>query len=311
MENRQKNIWVFGGTGFVGEALVSHLALNPHNRLFLLLHRTTNFKKYESFNTFVGSLSGFDFRLFERNPPDILFHLARFAGGNAATRHFASRRAFKANRRLKTMLENLEKPPVVVYVSGSLMYGPQLGDDCATERTPLNPVAFANYYKKGEEPWIEAQNEGIPDIRFARPGWIVGPSSWFKKFFLDFYLKTGKIPFYGDGSQLMSLVGLQDCARLIDRLGREGVKGQNLNIFTMPPVTQKEFSKHLAGKLNAEVTGILLPDVIRSYGKTVASALTTSIPLSTEYSEWYQNFQPSAPDLNTILDAGLALLKNE
>jgi nucleoside-diphosphate-sugar epimerase len=235
MNNQQKNIWIFGGTGFIGNALVSQLASNPQNRLFLLLHRTTNFKKYEAFNTFYGSLSDFDFNLFERYPPDIIFHLARFAGGNPVTRHLASRRAFMANQRLKSMLKKLEKPPVVVYVSGSLMYGPQLGNGCATENTPLNPVAFATHYIKGEEPWIEAQKEGIPDIRFARPGWIVGTSSWFKEFFWNFYLKTGKIPFYGDGNQLMSVVGLQDCARLIDRLGIEGEEGTEPEYFYDAP----------------------------------------------------------------------------
>jgi nucleoside-diphosphate-sugar epimerase len=311
MNNRQKNIWIFGGTGFIGNALVSQLASNPHYRLFILLHRTTNFKKYEAFNTFVGSLSNLDFNLFKRYPPDIIFHLARFAGGNPVTRHLASRRAFKANERLKTMLENLLKPPVVVYVSGSLMYGPQLDNGCATEHTPLNPVAFAKQYIKGEEPWVEARKEGNLDIRFARPGWIVGPSSWFKEFFWHFYLKTGKIPFYGDGNQLMSVVGLEDCVRLIDRLGRGEEKRQNLNVFTIPPITQIEFSNCLAGKLNATVTGIPISDLTRKFGKTVASALTLSIPLSTEYPELYRNFQPVSPDLETMLDATLTVLKNE
>lgn len=311
MNNRQKNIWIFGGTGFIGDALVSQLALNQENRLFLLLHRTTNFKKYEDFDTFLGNLSKFDYRLFERYPPEIIFHLARFAGGNVLTRYFASQRAYKSNLRLIKMLQNLEKPPVVIYVSGSLMYGPQPGNTAATEQSPMNPVAFAEYYIKGEKPWIEAQKKEILDIRFARPGWIVGPSSWFSVFFWNFYLETGKIPYYGDGSQFMSVIGLKDCARLIGRLGREGEVGQNLNIITLPPVTQKEFSTILARRLNVPATSIPLSGLIRKYGKTVAAALTSSIPLSTEYSAWYQNFKPASPDLESVFDEVLYLLKNK
>jgi nucleoside-diphosphate-sugar epimerase len=311
MNNRQKNIWIFGGTGFIGNALVSQLDLNPNNRLFLLLHHKLNFEKYEGLNTFVGSLSGLDFCLLKRYPPDIVFHLARLPGGNVFTRSFASETAFRANRRLAGFLGNLKNPPVVVYVSGSLMYGHRVNGGQAAENDPLKPIAFARYYIRGEQPWIEAQQSGNLDVRFARPGWIIGPSSWFKVFFWNFYLKTGKIPFYGDGNQLMSVVGLEDCVRLIDRLGRGEEKRQNLNVFTIPPITQIEFSNCLAGKLNATVTGIPISGLTRKFGKTVASALTLSIPLSTEYPELYRNFQPVSPDLETMLDATLTVLKNE
>lgn len=311
MNSQQRNTWIFGATGFIGQALFDCLAENPQNRLFLLLHRRMPFKKFENHNTFTGSLPDFDPRLFERYPPHVVFHLARFPGGNAFTRTLASQRAFKANQRLVELLKKLEKPPVVVYVSGSLMYGPQKNNEPATEQTPLNPAAFAKYYIRGELPWLRAQERKILDLRFARPGWIVGPSSWFAEFFWKYYLRTGKVPYYGDGSQLMSLVGLRDCARLIARLAEKGTVRQNLNIFTMPPLSQKEFSELLAGKLNAAATGISVKDLRRRYGKTVASALTSSIPLSTLYPDFYRDYQPVAPDLEAVFDEVLSFFENK
>jgi nucleoside-diphosphate-sugar epimerase len=311
MYNQHRNIWIFGGTGFIGRALFSQLSSDLHNRLFLLLHHRTEFQKYESANTFTGSLSDFDPRLFERYPPDVIFHLARFSGSNKLTRAFASQRAFKANQRLLTILTKLNKPPVVVYVSGSLMYGPGVNGNPATELSPLNPVAYAKYYFKGELPWIRAQEKGIIDVRFARPGWIVGPASWFAEFFWNYFLKTGTVPVYGDGKQLMSLVNLLDCARLIDLIGRDNGKRQNLNIFTGPPVSQKEFSEILARKLKTTVTVVPMQNLVRKYGKTVALALTSSIPLSTGYSERIQHFVPEAPDTDSILDGVLRVLKNK
>jgi nucleoside-diphosphate-sugar epimerase len=311
MNEDRKNIWIFGATGFIGQALFDYLTENLQNRLFLLLHRRMPFKKFENHNTFTGSLSDFDPRLFGRYPPDVVFHLARFPGGNALTRTLASQRAFKANQRLVEILKNLKKPPVVVYVSGSLMYGPQKNTEPATEQTPLNPAAYAKYYIKGELPWLYAQEQEILDVRFARPGWIVGPSSWFAEFFGKYYLKTGKVPYYGDGSQLMSLVSLRDCARLIARLAEKGTVRQNLNIFTMPPLPQKEFSELLAGKLNAALTGISIQDVRRRYGKTVASALTSCIPLSTLYLDLYRDYQPVTPNLEIVFDEVLSFLENE
>lgn len=311
MNHQYRNVWIFGGTGFIGNELLSYLSSDPNNRLFLLLHRATDFKKYESFNTFVGSLENFDFRLFERYPPDVIFHLARFAGGRTLTRKIASIRAFDANRRLIEMIEKLSNPPRIVYVSGSLMYGPQDNNKQATENTSLSPAAYAKYYLKGEQPWLNAQQKGVLDIRFARPGWIVGPSSWFAEFYWKYYLKTGKIPSYGNGTQYMSLVSLQDCARLIDLLSRDEKERQNLNIFTASPVIQTDFSTTLAKLLNTSVVEISLQEIRSRFGKTVATALTTSIPLSTDYPDIYMKFKPKNPDLNSILEQVLWFFKDK
>ncbi len=309
MNNKHKRIWIFGATGFIGQALVSHLVSNSQNRLFILFHHNMPFRNYETHNTFTGSISNIEPGILRRYPPDVVFHLARIPGGNIFTRAMASQRAFRANQRLAEILRTLEKPPVVVYVSGSLMYGPRHIANPATEVTPLKPVSFAKQYIRGEQPWLQVQETRKLDVRFARPGWIVGPHSWFREFFWKHYLKSGKIPYYGDGSQLMSVIGLDDCARLIDRLAADGAARQNLNIFAFPPLPQKQFSKVLAGKLNAGVDEVPMNQLVRLYGKTVATALTSSIPLSTEHSLMYENFRPLAPDLDSIFEKVLPLLE--
>jgi nucleoside-diphosphate-sugar epimerase len=311
MENQQRNVWIFGCTGFIGQELLTHLSSDPGNRLHLLLHRRVDFRRYESFNTFVGSLEDFDSRLFDRYPPDVIFHLARFAGGRTLTRKIASIRAFNANRRLIGLIEKLAKPPLLVYVSGSLMYGTQYNNRPATENTALSPAAYAKYYIRGEQPWLKAQQEGKLDIRFARPGWIVGHASWFVEFYWKYYLRTGKVPSYGDGTQYMSLVSLKDCARLIDLLSREGSERQNLNILMAPPVRQTDFSAALAKQLNTSVDEIHVKDIRMKYGKTVESALTTSIPMATDYPDIYKKFKPLHPNLDSILEQALTVLKNE
>ena len=200
---------------------------------------------------------------------------------------------------------------MVVYVSGSLMYGAQNNDKPATENTALSPAAYAKFYIRGERPWIDAQQAGKLDIRFARPGWIVGTSSWFVEFYWKYYLKTGKVPSYGDGTQYMSLISLRDCARLIDLLSREGGERQNLNILMAPPVRQTDFSTALAKQLNTSVNEIPVQEIRKKYGKTVESALTTSIPMATNYPEIYLKFRPSHPDLDSILEQALTVLKNK
>ena len=282
---KTRNIWVLGGTGYIGSALVKHLAANPANRLHLQIHRSAPYQRLESFNTFTGSLSTIDPLWFERYPPDVVFHLARPAGSHRITRAWASYRGEKANRRLVRIFERLEKPPVVVYVSGSLLYGPRLAEDPAVEDSHLAPAAFAGYYHRNEKSWLEAQESGVLDVRFARPAWIAGSASWFTRFFHDPMMSSGKVPYYGDGRQLMSLIHLDDCARMIDALSLHGEKGNNLNIFAGPSVTQKKFADILASLSGLKTQQVTYARTTKKYGKTAAWALTTSIPLSTRYPE--------------------------
>jgi len=311
MITNKRNIWIFGGTGFIGSILVKHLAANPRNLLHLLVHQNIPFRFLEKNNIFTGSLENFDVKWMERYPPEIIFHLARIGGSYNVTRYLASITGRKANRRLVSLLTALNISPVVVYVSGSLLYGNQPGEKEADENAKLLPVSYARYYMESEKPWLEAQEKKLLDVRFARPGWIVGPGSWFKIFFWNYYLLTGKVPLYGDGGQVMSLVHVDDCAAQLLNLAENGKKGQNLNIFSATPTSMQNFSITLANLLNTEVNKVSLKELRSRYGKTVAEAFGSSIPLTTCYPELAGLYRNLYPDSGSMLTATMTLLKHE
>jgi len=311
MEAMRRNIWILGGTGYIGRALVSFLAADPANHLHLLLHKNTPYRFLESFNTFTGSISKFDSHWFERYPPDVVFHLARPAGWNRVTREWAARRGNSANRRLAELMANLKKPPVIVYVSGSLLYGYRDSHDPAMEDSPISPASFAKHYYKTELPWLNARKYDLLDVRFARPGWIVGADSWFRKFFWEPMRQWKKIPCYGSGNQLMSLVHINDCAALIDALSRYGSRGQNLNVFTGAPVRQEEFCELLAGITGMGIMKVDHQKLRILYGTTIARALTTSIPMGTQYPEIYGKAAIRFTDQQSLLADVIGFLKNK
>jgi nucleoside-diphosphate-sugar epimerase len=305
MKENIRNVWVLGGTGYIGSALVKHLSGDPRNRLNLLIHKRGDRRFLESFNTFYGSLSHIDKQWFENYPPDVVFHLARPAGSNSLTRFFRSYQGAQANHRLIRILSGLPKPPMVVYVSGSLMYGKRTNP--AHEATPLQPEAFARYYIRNEQPWLDAQKSGILDVRFARPGWIVGPGSWFLQFFWKPFLQTGKVPCYGNHP--MSLIHLDDCAALIDALSRFGQKGQNVNVFSGPVVSHQEFCRVLAQILEADIMYLTYRDTESKYGKTLAQALTSSTPMNTLYPGIYSQTNIRFQTMEEILKEVVGSLK--
>lgn len=311
MTLKHRNIWIFGATGYIGSALVRHLAKEASNRLHLLLHKRAPFQMMEAYNTIMGSLSNFDPYWLERYPPDVVFHLARPAGSNTLTRLLAAQRGVSANKRLATILAGLKKPPVVVFVSGSLVYGNRSATSPAKEDATPAPVAYARWYYRNELPWLEARDDGHLDVRFARPGWITGPASWFRAFFWMHYLETGKVPCYGDGKQLMSLIHLDDGVAMMDALTRQGKPGQDLNIFCGQPLTHRAFVEILANLLDAEVETLDASAVRRKFGTTTAEALLSSTPLSTLHPQLYKNNTLQYRSTTAILSDIVRLLKNE
>ena len=306
----KKNIWIFGGTGFIGKALVNELSNNSQNNLHLLIHKNLPYQHLEYFNTFRGSLTNFDLRWLVEYPPDVIYHLARLGGSNNLTRSLASFWGAKANSRLISFLSQINHPPIVVYVSGSLMYGNQEKGNFADESAALNPVSYAKHYIHGEKPWIEAQLKQTLDVRFARPGWIVGNESWFKSFYWNEFLRTGKVPIYGDGNQLMSIIHVEDCAGQIIHLADHGRINQIFNIFCGNPVKQRIFSETLAELLAVRTEYIDNKTLKRKYGSTVSQALKTSVPLSTNFPELESTYSFRYPDLKSILTQTLSTLKH-
>ncbi len=310
MNLSKKNIWILGGTGFIGRALVNQLSNDSQNILHLLIHKNSPYQHLEYFNTFTGSLGSFDLGWLKQYPPDVIYHLARLGGSNKLTRSLASHKGAKANSRLISFLSQTKSPPIVVYVSGSLMYGHQENGNFVDESATLSPVSYAKTYIYGEKPWIEAQQKLILDVRFARPGWIVGNSSWFKSFYWNAFLKTGKVPLYGDGNQLMSLIHVNDCAGQIIHLANQGGRNQNFNIFCGNPVTQRIFSETLADLLDVDTEPIQIEALSRKYGSIVSKAFNTSIPLSTKFPDLANSYTFQYPDLKTILKQTLFVLKH-
>jgi len=304
-----RNIWILGGTGFIGRSLLNYLSSDPMNRLHLLVHKNIPYRHLEKYNTITGSLDHFDLKWFDRYPPDVVFHLARMAGPGPLRRQIASRRGELANKRLLNCFRSLDKPPIVVYVSGSLMYGDQPGDIRADEFTSLNPVAFGRDYIRAEHPWMSPSKESGLTIKLVRPGWIVGPGSWFRVFFWNHFLQTGKVPVYGDGSQMMSLIQLDDLGGMIGKVPE--MEPDVLNLFAGNPVTQLQFSKKMADILSVETENISFDQIRKKYGKAETEALSSSIPLKTVYPEQWAAYQFLYPKPEDMLIHTISLLQSE
>ncbi len=122
---------------------------------------------------------------------------------------------------------------------------------------------------------------------------------------------SGNVPCYGEGKQMMSVIHLSDCAAMIDTLSREGVSGQNLNIFSGNPVSQAEFSSLMAEILEAEVEYIPQSILKRRFGSTVTDALCSSSAMVTGFPEMHKITGAEFSNTRSMLSDVIRLLKNK
>ena len=311
-DKKSENKWVLGATGYVGQ-LVTHRLFtqraksNWTGQLITLGHKTILPWIMERTNFHLFPLHAIPLTLFEKYPPNAIYHCARMAGSNDRSRRIAARKGYRANQRLIQLIKGVQTKTPIVYCSGTLMYGNTV--DCVNEDSALLPIAYARAYEYAERPWVKAAETGNMDVRIARPGWILGPDSWFEHFFYKPALRSGKVPIYGDGNQFMSIISVEDCAGQLTHLMEHGMPNQSANLFGFEPIKQKDFAVLVAQYLQTTTMKISASETKNKFGTTVFEALTSSTPVTTKHAHWRSAYEPLHTDLKALVESTIGRLQ--
>jgi nucleoside-diphosphate-sugar epimerase len=307
-----ENKWVLGATGYVGQLVTHRLFTQRANanwtgQLITLGQKTILPWIMERTNFHLFPLRAIPLTLFEKYPPNAIYHCARMAGSNDRSRRIAARKGYRANQRLIQLIKGVQTKIPIVYCSGTLMYGNTV--DCVNEDGALLPIAYARAYEYAERPWVKAAETGNMDVRIARPGWILGPDSWFEHFFYKPALRSGKVPIYGDGNQFMSIISVEDCAAQLTHLMEHGMPNQSANLFGFEPIKQKEFAVLVAQYLQITTMKISASETKNKFGTTVFEALTSSTPVTTKHEHWRSAYEPLHKDLKALVESTIRRLQ--
>ena len=298
-----KHALVLGGSGFLGVPLVQRLR-ESGVRTTCLVHRRP--LAISEVGVLRGSLDSFPWRQLERDPPDVVFHLARLAGRGGVRGAVTRLRNRVANERLVLALTSWPRPPLVVYVGGTLAYGSH-GEELVTEETALAPTSFSRDYHEAETPWLRALRRNDIPVIVARPAWVLGAASWFEAYYRRFLLAEHAVPLYGPGDNWMSLVHVEDCAGLLEHAARRALPMAVVNVFAEPPLRQGEFAERLARLTSFPVRQVSLDDLERRLGRAVREAFTFSARVSTVHTALQATYRIAHHDLDANL---VALLRN-
>ena len=252
-----------------------------------------------------GNLDRFPWRILEHDPPDVVFHLARIPGRRGIRGALTRLRNRVANERLVLALASWSRPPLVVFVGGTLAYGSH-GEAVVTEETPLTPTSFSRDYHRAERPWLRAMRGSDVPVIVARPAWVLGRGSWFEAYYGRFIRSEGAVPLYGDGDNWMSLVHVDDCAGLLEHVARRATPMSFVNVFAGPSLRQSELAERLARLTSFPIRRVPLDELERRFGRAVVEAFTFSARIATVHEALHASYRLEHPDLDASLGALLS-----
>jgi nucleoside-diphosphate-sugar epimerase len=295
---QNKHILVLGGSGFIGRAVISALQSRGH-RTSALMRRSS---VPDGVKTLTGDIRHFDWYALKKDLPDAIIHLARIPGRHKLSRWIAGYQGRAASSRMLRWLHTLDKPPHLIYISGTLVYG-DCGKAPIDESAPLRPIAFQRDYIKAELPMLEALGKNLP-VSVARPPWVIGGDSWFRRFYFN-STRTGSVPQFGNGENLMSLIHVNDCAGQICDIASKGEPGRIYNIRACPAITQSRFVSLVAEQVGAGIEILSVEFLRRKYGKAVMEALTFSLDTASR-EPLIRDFPNQYPDTRSAVQAAIA-----
>lgn len=279
------HIFIAGGTGFLGSQVVREL-INAGHRVSLLQHRNTIGALQESLTTYHGTITTFRWSELEADLPDIIIHFARIPGRFLPGRLTGGLQGRLANQRLISWMRNLQHPPLLLYTSGTLVYGSQ-GSLPVDEHSPMQPISFQKFYALAEHPIIKALPTSLP-VGIIRPPWVFGPGSWFGQFYQKPMKEQGYVPVYGSGNQYMSLTSLKEFGETVRIIAEAESTNDIFNVVRNKPIKQKQFAELLSEISGLPCHTISEKQLRQKYGRTVTEALTHSLFVQTKHSNLYQ-----------------------
>lgn len=290
MHGNINKAFVLGGSGYVGQYLLKELTADEV-QLKCLINKSPLAIKANNIETIRYSLFDFDWKQLEKDLPDVIFHTARMPGRSKKSRLEAALKNAVANQKLINWLKTLDNPPLLVFVSGTLVYGSH-GNKKTDETFPLNPTSFQKEYFLAEEPVLKVLNEKQIPVIIVRPCWIYGPGSWLKAFYLNPIWQKNVVPVYGKGDNLMSFIHVKDCAGQIKYFAKNGKSGHVYNVFTHPAITQKKFVEILSVHFKVPIKQKPLWWLQFRFEKAVREAFAFSLDVNTIHQDIFRNYKP-------------------
>ena len=282
------NCFVTGGTGFVGSHLM-RLLTNKGHEVKALVRKTSDTSLIDGlpYKAVVGDVRDKDSFLQGAQDCEWFFHNAAIMSDWGGKPHF-----YPVNvEGTRNVLEVVRKNDIsrLIHTSSTAVYGLQNSIKPLQEDSPKRPFGAYQQSKLAAEDLIRQYmtDYGIK-ATMVRPPTILGKGDMYTGPLLIQYLKSGQMMYFGDGSNLHSVVHGEDAARCLvtaaERFDKAAGNAYNVTSFTVEwrvlieaiaqelnePLKVRKFPYRIAYGL-----GALLGGLYRAFLRTDPPVLTT------------------------------------
>ncbi|HMO01459.1 MAG TPA: TIGR01777 family oxidoreductase [Oligoflexia bacterium] len=209
---------------------------------------------------------------------DGVIHLA---GENIATKRWTNKQKeiirdsrVNSTKLLCETLASLENPPKVLISASAIGYYGDRGDDQLDETSPPGDNYLAETCWLWEQETKPAEKKGIRVV-ILRTGIVLTPTGGaLKKMLPAFKLGAGAI--FGNGSQFMSWISIDDQLEIINYLLKEETISGPVNAVAPNPATNKEFAETISKILSKPLFLKIPPLVVKLIFGEMGTALLLS-----------------------------------
>ncbi len=267
---RCKAVLIAGGTGFIGQALVSYL-LERGCRIVVLGRSRQKIKK--CFGTAVTPVSWAEFDSQYAQFLAEIDAVINLCGANIGRKRWTSERKarlfssrLEPTQKLVAAISQQSNPPALFNASGVGIYGLQEDEpEQAYTESDSVPTRYADDFlcdmaKQWEHAAWLATHQGVRVV-LLRFGAVLGASGGvLKKLQWPYALGLGGR--IGSGRQPFAWIGLSDVVRAVDFLLQQDFEGA-VNLVSPDVITQVKFAQALAAQLHRPMVGKMPPWLIR------------------------------------------------
>lgn len=254
--------------------------------VYAVVHR--NDPGVETGNRIKGGIKVLDHQLIDKINPELIIHCARpsYPRFRRFGRLFSAHIAARLNSRLIAELQKTSSRPLLVFSSGSLVYGNS--DVAHEEKISVNPVSYARQYYGGEKPFSKAVSRSTYPVLIFRLPWLFGAGSWFRWFYLKPMMEKHCIPLFRSGDNTMEIIDIRDAVSLMLLLSYKGNTGV-INIPGSVRLTQLAFARSVSSMF-----GYPLKDYTEVFKGTLekeaVEAFTSNILVTSKFTEEISSF---------------------
>jgi len=252
--------FITGAAGKLGKVLVKKLSERHQNIIVLAANENekTKLQQFKDIEILVGDIN--DKSIIEKGveKSDVVIHLAGIVDYKAPWEILE-----KINvKGTKTVCEACAKfKKKLIFASSTAVYGKNLAEIPATEKTATNPTDLYGKSKLEAERVVNSYYGSFPYI-ILRIGNIYGPTYYEIYARVVKMIDKGMMPVFGDGNNVIPFVHAEDVTEAIILAAKSNISSATFNIVENTTMTQERIYKTVARYLGKEFKSMKIPPLI-------------------------------------------------